>query len=69
MMASIFAAMFLAFVLGWLGLRLPAIGALAICFGLSVWLFLYEVSSPEYGFRMPWIQTLLSDVPHAFAEA
>jgi hypothetical protein len=26
---------------------------------LSVYLFLFEVYSPEYGFRMPWIQTEL----------
>ena len=30
---------------------------LFICFVLAVGLFLWEIYSPEYGFRMPWIQT------------
>jgi len=28
-------------------------------FALAVGLFLYEIYSPDYGFRMPWIQTEL----------
>jgi hypothetical protein len=30
-------------------------------------LFLFEIYSPEYGFRMPWIQTELS--PGALSQA
>lgn len=57
MMAAVFATLFLALVLGWLGRRTLAITSLAACLILSVWLFLFEIYSPEYGFRMPWIKT------------
>ena len=57
MMAAIFATMFLALALSWLGRRCVAIGCLVACLVLSVWLFLFEIYSPEYGFRMPWIKT------------
>ncbi len=29
----------------------------AVALVLAVHLFLWEIHSPEYGFRMPWIQT------------
>lgn len=57
MMTGIFATLFAAFLLGWLNWRRAALLSLTICFGLSVWLFLFEIYSPETGFRMPWIQT------------
>ena len=60
MMVVVFAAMLLAFVFGWFGPRWMAVTMLAACFILSVYLFLFEVYSPEYGFRMPWIQTELA---------
>jgi hypothetical protein len=28
-----------------------------LCLTLSIGLFLFEIYSPETGFRMPWIQT------------
>lgn len=57
MMVAIFAAMTLAIVVGQFGPRWLALGCLALCLGLSVWLFLFEIYSPDYGFRMPWLQT------------
>ena len=65
MMAAVFATMFLALVLGWLGRRALAIASLAACLVLSVWLFLFEIYSPETGFRMPWIKTEFRPLPHA----
>jgi hypothetical protein len=59
MMVGVFAALLLAFVFGWFGPRWMAVTMLAACLLLSVYLFLFEVYSPEYGFRMPWIQTEL----------
>ena len=67
MMAAVFATMFLALVLGWLGRRTSAIVALAVCLVLSVWLFLFEIYSPDYGFRMPWIKTEIHLTPAAGA--
>jgi hypothetical protein len=57
MMVSVFAAMLLAFAFAWLGRRSIAIGAFVASLLLASGLFLYEVYSPEYGFRMPWIRT------------
>ena len=59
MMAAVFATMFLALVFGWIEWRVLAIASLAGCLVLSVWLFLFEIYSPDYGFRMPWIKTEL----------
>ncbi len=52
MMALIFAAL----LLGWAGNARLAAAAILSCLMLSIGLFLWEVYSPEYGFRMPWIQ-------------
>jgi hypothetical protein len=57
MMAVVFALMSGALVTGGFGKRPVAIGLLAIALLLAVHLFLWEIYSPEYGFRMPWIQT------------
>jgi hypothetical protein len=57
MMVAIFTAMFgalAALVLGW---RRVAAGAAVVSLALAVHLFLWEIWSPETGFRMPWIQT------------
>jgi hypothetical protein len=66
-MTAVFAAMSLALVIGWFGLRSLAIVCLGVCLVLAVKLFLWEIYSPEYGFRMPWIQTELG-VPPAQGE-
>jgi hypothetical protein len=57
MMAAVFATLTLALILGWLGRDRGALAAIAACLAFAVWLFLWEIYSPEYGFRMPWIAT------------
>jgi hypothetical protein len=57
MMAVIFALMSAALIAGWFGRRSLAIFFVAITLVFAVKLFLWEIYSPEYGFRMPWIQT------------
>jgi hypothetical protein len=63
MMLTIFLTLLLALILVWIGQRPLALAALALCFGLSVHLFLWEIWSPETGFRMPWIDTRQDAVP------
>jgi len=63
MMAAIFASLTAAWVAASLSRRDLSLLALALCLALSIWLFLFEIYSPEYGFRMPWIQTLLDGRP------
>jgi len=55
MMAGIFAALLIAFLLNLVGLRRLGALCLLICLALGVRLFLWEVYSPDYGFRMPWL--------------
>jgi hypothetical protein len=57
MMAVIFALMSAALVTGWFGRRPLAIFFVVVALVFAVKLFLWEIYSPEYGFRMPWIQT------------
>ena len=57
MMVAVFATMLLAFNFGWFGPRWMAVAMLLVSLLLSIGLFLFEIYSPEYGFRMPWIQT------------
>jgi len=57
MMVAVFATMLLALLFGRYGPAWLAILSLVVCLGLSIGLFLFEIYSPEYGFRMPWIQT------------
>ena len=57
MMAAIFATLSAALLVGWFGRRSIAIILVGIALVLAVHLFLWEIYSPEYGFRMPWIQT------------
>jgi hypothetical protein len=56
MMASIFAVLLIAFILNFSGLRRVAVSCLLVSLALCVGLFLWEIYSPEYGFRMPWLQ-------------
>jgi lipopolysaccharide export LptBFGC system permease protein LptF len=62
MMVAVFAALLLALLLDRLGRPRPAMVALGIGFGLAVGLFLFEVYSPDYGFRMPWLQGMFAPV-------
>ena len=57
MMAIIFAMLSAALLVGWFGRRGLAIALVAITLVLAIHLFLWEIHSPEYGYRMPWIQT------------
>jgi hypothetical protein len=56
MMTAIFATLMLAFLSCYTGPRWLAISFGIVCLGLSIGLFLFEIYSPEYGFRMPWLQ-------------
>ncbi len=56
MMAAVFASLLLAFVLDFAGLRRLAMSCLFVSLVLGLGLFLWEVYSPDYGFRMPWLQ-------------
>ncbi len=63
MMVIIFATMLLALVIArsspsWIGILLLLV-SLALSFGL----FLFEIYSPEYGFRMPWLQVQIDVAP------
>jgi hypothetical protein len=62
MMASTFLVLLIAFILDFSGLRRFAVCCLFLSFSLCVWLFLWEIHSPEYGFRMPWLQVELERV-------
>lgn len=55
MMLAIFLAMTLALLLGYIGRSRWAVACLFVSLGLAVWLFLFEVYNPDYGFRMPWL--------------
>lgn len=57
MMAVIFAALSAALVTGWFRRRVIAIALLVVTLALAIHLFLWEIHSPVYGFRLPWIQT------------
>ena len=57
MMAVIFAIVSAGLIITWFGRRPVAIILITIALLLSVHLFLWEIYSPEYGYRMPWIQT------------
>lgn len=59
MMAAVFASLVAAFVLDLIGWQRLAVGSLLLSLALGVWLFLWEVYSPDYGFRMPWLQVEL----------
>jgi hypothetical protein len=56
MMLLIFAVLALAFALAWLNHAMMARLAAGLCFALAIWLFLWEIYSPQYGFAMPWLQ-------------
>jgi hypothetical protein len=57
MMAVIFLLMCAALVAGWTRRRSAAIVLVSLTLLLAVHLFLWEIHSPVYGFRLPWLQT------------
>lgn len=56
-MLLIFATMSLALATVRYGPRWFAVAAVLVCLALSAGLFLFEIDSPDDGFRMPWLQT------------
>ena len=56
MMVVVFAAMTLALAAGRWGPRPLATAVLLACLALAAGLFLFEIYSPDTGFRMPWLQ-------------
>jgi hypothetical protein len=63
MMLAVFATLSLALLAGFCGARRCAIVLVLLCLALSIGLFLFEIYSPEYGFRMPWLQVQLEVAP------
>jgi hypothetical protein len=57
MMTVIFAILSAALLVGWFGKRPLAILLVVVALVLAIHLFLWEIYSPDYGFRMPWIRT------------
>lgn len=57
MMAILFAIFTAALAVGLFGARKLAIALISLAFIGATVLFLWEVYSPQYGFRMPWIDT------------
>ncbi|MCU1729363.1 hypothetical protein NTD86_20525 [Pseudomonas sp. 7P_10.2_Bac1] len=56
MMFVVFGVLALALVVGWFGNRKFSLLLLLVFFILAVKVFLWEIYSPDYGYRMPWIQ-------------
>ena len=56
MMAAVFAALLVALAFEFAGYGRIAVACLLLSFGLGTWLFLWEVYSADYGFRMPWLE-------------
>jgi hypothetical protein len=63
MMLAIFVLLTMAFLLDLLGLRRPSVICLAASLGLTLYLFAWEIYSPDYGFQMPWLQVELEQPP------
>jgi hypothetical protein len=63
MMLAIFATMSAALLSAHFWHRRCAFLLVLACLALSVGLFLFEIYSPEYGFRMPWLQVQIDILP------
>jgi hypothetical protein len=59
MMLAIFATLFAALVLEQMGWGRSGLACLAVSLALTIYLFLWEIYSPDYGFKMPWLQVEL----------
>jgi hypothetical protein len=60
MMALVFGTLLLAALLHLTRWRGTALFVLFVCLGLAVAEFLWEIHSPDYGFRLPWLQVRLA---------
>ena len=67
MMLAVFATMSLALLAGYYGRRRCSVLLMLVCVALAIGLFLFEIYSPEYGFRMPWLQVELDARPHVWS--
>ena len=67
MMLVVFATLSFALLAGYYGPRWLAMLSMLLCLALSIGLFLFEIYSPEYGFRMPWLQVQFDAVPHGWS--
>ena len=67
MMLAVFGTLSLALLAAYFGPRRFAALAMLVCLALSIGLFLFEVYSPEYGFRMPWLQVQLDGAAHVWS--
>ena len=56
MMVAVFGTMLAALLLAQFRRKRLATVSVVTCLSLSVWLFLFEVYSPEYGFAIPWLR-------------
>jgi len=63
MMFAIFASLLIAFILDHAGWRRSAVACLVASLGLCLYLFMWEIYSPDYGFKMPWLQVELKQIP------
>jgi len=63
MMLAVFATLSLALLVAYRGPRWLAALAMLVCLTLTIGLFLFEIYSPEYGFRMPWLQVQIDGIP------
>lgn len=68
MMLAVFATLSLALIAAYLGPRWLAASAMLVGLALSIGLFLFEIYSPEYGFRMPWLQVQIDGIAHAWPQ-
>ena len=59
MMTITFAVLLAAFVLRLWNRPRPAMACLFLSFIMVVGIFLWEIYSPDYGLRMPWLQVEL----------
>ena len=62
MMFAIFATLFVAFILDYAEWHRSALACLAASLALSIYLFMWEIYSPDYGFKMPWLQVELKQL-------
>ena len=62
MMVAVFASMLLALFAARWGPRWLALTALAVCLAVSTAEFLWEIYSPQDGFRLPWLQAAIQGV-------
>jgi hypothetical protein len=67
MMAAIYATLLIAFFLDFLGHQRFSVYCLFISLVLCISLFLWEIYSPVYGFRMPWLQVEVIPLTAPFA--